>query len=157
VPTISSHSMENASRNVEMVTMVSEGNVLLVTNHARLAPTTHFNALHALKTSSTQTDDASQPVSADNILMLFQEPANNAIQVVRLAVPNNSVPPVRTIKLSQSEDNACHAFTHAPAALPILVFAMPVKVDFTFPTETVSEAAHQELDQSMESVHALQD
>ncbi len=128
-----------------------------MTNHARLVPITLFNAPHALTTSSTQTDDASQPVSVDNILTLFQEPANNATQVVPLAVLNNSVPPVQTIKLSQSEDNACHVFTHAPAALPILAYATPVKADFTFPTETVSEAAHQEPDQSTEFVHALQD
>jgi hypothetical protein len=89
--------------------------------------------------------------------MLFQTPASNAQQRVPLAALNKSVPPVQTIESPQSEDNAFHAYSHAPAAQLILASATPVKTDSTFPAESVSKGAHKELDQSAESAHALQD
>lgn len=131
--------------------------MLLVTDHAKLVLTIHFNAPHALTTLSAQTEDASQHAPLDNISMLSQEPADNAHQLVLLVAQNNSVPPVQTIKSFQLEDNACHVFTHVPTAQLISASATSVKADSTFSTETVSEAAHQEPDQSMESAHALQD
>lgn len=145
------------SDNAELDTTLSEDNVLLAINHARAVPTTHFNVLHVLITLSVQVEDVFQLVPTDNISMLFQEPADNALQLVPLAAQNNSVQLVQTIRSFQLEDNVCHAFTHALTAQPISAPAMPVKVDSIFPTETVSEAAHQEPDQLTESAHVDQD
>lgn len=124
-------------KNVETVTMHSEVNVLLATDLAKIVQEAHSNVLNVLTTSSIQTEDVSQLVPMDNSLMLFQEPADNALQHVLLAVQNSSVPLVQTIRSSPLEDNAYHVFTHVPTAQLISVSVTAATVDFIFPAETV--------------------
>ena len=50
---------ESASGNAETVTTLSEDSVLVVTDHARTASTTHFNVLHVLTITSAPAEDAS--------------------------------------------------------------------------------------------------
>ncbi len=108
--------MENASNNVGLDSIHLEDTVLLATNHAKLVLTIQLNVLLALTIISVQMVDVFQHVLQDNILMLFQSHADNALQLVLLAAHNNFVQLVQTIKLLQSVVNVYHAFIHVQLA-----------------------------------------
>lgn len=74
-----------------MDSTLSEEDVLLVINHAKLVLLTQLNVLHVLITTLVQTEDVFLHVQPDNISTLFQKHADNVLQHVLHAAHNNIV------------------------------------------------------------------
>lgn len=149
--------MVNVSENVETGTTPSEDNASPAINLARLVSTTHFNVPHVPMNSSALTEDVSHHAAAVNIWILFQRPAEHAPQPVPLVAQKETALLVPIPKSSQLEGNVSHASTHATLANRTSQPANHAKADSTFPTKTVLEPAHQELDRSTESALAAQE
>jgi hypothetical protein len=74
-----------------MDSTLSEEDVLLVINHAKLVLLTQLNVLHVLIILLVQMEDVSLHAHQDNILTLFQKHADNVLQLVLHAAHNNFV------------------------------------------------------------------
>jgi len=74
-----------------MDSTLSEEDVLLVINHAKLVLLTQLNVLHVLITTLVQTEDVFLHAQLDNISTLFQKHADNVLQLVLHAAHNNIV------------------------------------------------------------------
>lgn len=128
-----------------------------MTDHARPAPTIHFNVLHVLITSSVQAEDAFHHAPTDNILMLSRELAELVLQHVPPAALKDTVLLVQMIGLFRLEVNVFHAFIHVPLVVKICRDVTHAKADSLYQMENVSEAVQVEPDQLTEFARVQQD